>query len=279
MVIPIREQLRIWANELGGTSSTALLDVEWMAAKVLGISRTKLLLWSEPLREEQTKEITKMVERRKTGEPMAYIIGEKEFMSLPFSVEPGVLIPRPDTETLVEWVIHHGGKRILDIGTGSGAIGVSLAYYLPEAEVTCLDISPIACRVAEENAKRNGVSVTVKKADIRKDEILGKYDVIVSNPPYIRESEIAGLARDVRDFEPHLALSGGADGLDFYRILAEKAPNALSPKGLLLVECGYDQTDAVEALFRPHFGKTEMLRDLAGNPRVVIGMRTNECLA
>jgi len=187
--------------------------------------------------------------RRMNGEPPQYIVGSQEFMSLDFKVTPAVLIPRGDTECVVEQAItllkDKGPCRIADIGTGSGAIAVSLAYYCPEAQIWAVDISGKALDVAQENARGNDVAERIHfmQGDLLQP-LEGQFDLIVSNPPYVSTAEMKELPRDVRQ-EPEMALWGGGDGLDFYRRLAVEAGNYLLPDGILLVEVGYQQKDAV----------------------------------
>jgi len=218
------------------------------------------------------------INRRANGEPHSYITGTKEFMSLDFSVCPGVLIPRPDTETLVCDVIErYKGKspEILDICTGSGAIAISLAKYIKGAIVDALDISDICIEKALQNAISNGVQdrVSIIKADILKGyDSDKKYDCIVSNPPYIKTDVIPTLMKDVRDFEPLLALDGGKDGLIFYKKISALAPLLLKVNGTLSFEIGHEQSEEVKCILLENgFKDIEFQKDLAGIYRVVIG--------
>ena len=236
------------------------------------------------------------LDRRCRREPLAYIVGSTEFMGLSFRVGPDVLIPRQDTETLVEWVLadekrldqereagrvpgesralHHG--PLLDLCTGSGCIGLSLAR-LGGFEVTLADLSEKALAVAEENGRRLGVETRLYAGDLFGALPKGeRYDVIVSNPPYIESAVIETLQEEVRDYEPRMALDGQADGLYFYRRLAKEAPFWLKPGGRLYVEIGYNQGTAVRRLFtEAGFSAVELRRDLAGNDRVVRGVYWN----
>ena len=274
----IRDWIRNQAKKLSGSTSAALFETEVLAAHVLGLSRSALLVHAnEELTEEAAARIAALVDRRAAGEPSAYLTGEKEFMGLSFLVGEGVLIPRPDTETLVEWAIAgYAGRspRILDVCTGSGCIAVSLARFLPKAQVTACDISPAALSYAKKNAERNAVTVSLVETDVLRSFVSGTFDLIVSNPPYIPSSEVETLMPDVKDFEPRLALEGGEDGLLFYPVLAEKAYAALSRGGHLAVEIGSDQGAAVSAIFKKRFPKVTRLRDLAGHERVVIGEKS-----
>lgn len=215
-----------------------------------------------------------LIARRQKLEPVAYILGEKEFFGLSFLVDENVLIPRPDTEILVEWALanFHGGA-VLDIGTGSGCIAVTLAKHLPGAKVTAADISPAALAVAKKNAARHGVDIAFLQLDILSAFPDGKFGLIVSNPPYIRPDVIDGLSASVRDFEPYGALAGGDDGLAFYRAICQKAPAHLAFGGLLAFEIGFDQADAVRTLMGKSFTGITVVKDLAGCDRVVAGAR------
>ncbi len=217
-----------------------------------------------------------MLQKRADGYPLQYITGKQEFMSLTFEVGPGVLIPRQETELLVETVISACRGRhaeILDMCTGSGCIAVSLAWNLPDCSVTAVDILPEAIGYAARNAERNGVSEKI--CFIRGDhfsEISGQqFDIIVSNPPYIRSGDINGLKPEVKDHEPHAALDGGIDGLYFYRKIIDKSPEYLKKGGMLAFETGYDQACDVSALLISdgRFGDISVYKDLAGLDRVV----------
>ena len=273
----IREFLREEAKKLSGSPSAALFDVEVLAAHVLGISRSGLLIHAaDEITDAQKNALSAFVTRRAAGEPVAYLIGEKEFMGLSFSVGEGVLIPRPDTETLVEWALsRYEGKapRILDICTGSGCIAVSMAHFLPRASVTAYDLSPAALLFAEKNAQQNHVHLSLVQNDILTEPISGTFDLILSNPPYISSNAVDSLMPEVKDFEPRLALEGGEDGLLFYPVIAKKAYAALSPGGHLAVEIGFDQGEAVCEIMKPYFKEVSLRKDLGGNDRVVIGQK------
>ena len=230
------------------------------------------------LTEEQEKAFDALCDRRAAREPLQYILGETEFMGLTFHVEPGVLIPRADTEILVEkalaWM--KPGARVLDIGTGSGAIAVSLAKLGRQAQVTAVDVSDRALEIARRNAERNGAAVEFVKSDCFSALKGRKYDMIVSNPPYISEDEMRGLMPEVVR-EPELALFGGADGLDFYRRISREAPEYLNEGGCLLFEIGWLQKDAVSALVKAHIGEPFALRDYGQNWRVVGAKKEGAC--
>jgi len=222
-----------------------------------------------------TAKVMSLVERREKHEPLQYILGTQEFMSLEFLVEENVLIPRSDTETLVEFVLENtkGELKLLDIGTGTGCIPLSVAHYNKNAHVRGLDINPQALELSRKNAEKLGLS---KRAEFEKIDILsqipyGRYDVITSNPPYIETDIIPTLQSEVRDYEPHLALDGGCDGLVFYRRICGIAPKLLNPGGLLAFEIGYNQAGDVSDLMKNNFENIRITNDLAGNNRVVSG--------
>lgn len=228
---------------------------------------------NEEMIKEQEKEYMALLEKRAERIPLQYITGEQDFMGLTFKVNPSVLIPRQDTETLVEEVLKAvtPGMEVLDLCTGSGCIAVSLAKFVPGAKVQGVDISPEALKVSEENARRNGVNVHFFLSDMF-GQVEGKFDVIVSNPPYIPTGEIQGLMPEVKDFEPHLALDGKEDGLWFYRILAGEGKKYLKPKGTLMVEIGCDQGKDVSRIFKDNgYCDIKVIKDLAGLDRVVTG--------
>ena len=234
-----------------------------------------------------------LIDRRASGEPLQYIVGNTAFMGLPFKVEPGVLIPRQDTEVLVELALSvinydliHGKKLdlarkswdVLDIGTGSGAIGVSIAKLGRKCNVTMTDISKQALNIAKNNARVNGVDKSVK---IIEGDLFApvsgrfgnkKFDMIISNPPYIPTDEIGELQVEIKDHEPLIALDGGVDGLDTYRRIAKDVGNYLKKKGVLMLEIGHDQREGVTAILKETKLFVEILcfQDLAGLDRVIL---------
>ena len=214
-----------------------------------------------------------LIEERASRVPLQHITGEQEFMGYRFKVTKDVLVPRMDTELLVEEAAKRAilGARILDLCTGSGIIGISLKKICFGAEVTMTDVSDAALEVAKENAEANKAEVRIIKSDMFEGLDPGeKFSMIVSNPPYIAASEIAELDPEVKDHDPLIALDGGKDGLDFYRIIAKEAPEHLLPDGHLLLEIGYDQGESVPALLaEAGFRDIEVIKDLAGNDRVV----------
>ncbi len=227
--------------------------------------------------EEQAPELAvshfnRLLDFRRRHIPLEYITHETEFMGLPFYVDESVLIPRQDTECLVEEVLKVcGGKDVLDLCTGSGCIGISLAVLGNCSSVTLSDISGAALEVAERNAEKNGADVYMVKSDLFQT-IGGKYDVIVSNPPYIPGGVIEGLMPEVREHEPRLALDGGEDGLSFYRSIISESRMFLREEGMLFFEIGCDQGMAVSKLMRAAgFCRCEVKKDLAGLDRIVCG--------
>ena len=227
-----------------------------------------------------------MLERRAAREPLAYITGNKEFWSLDFIVTPAVLIPRPETELLVDLALDCARElpsrqriKILDIGTGSGAIAVSLAKHLPESEVWAVDISAASLRVAEANAKRHNVAERIRflQGDLLDalDQVGATFDLILSNPPYVRSAELAGLAPEIRDWEPRTALDGGVDGLDYSRRLIGAAPSHFNEGGRMLLEIGSDAAQAVVDLFARAgcYEPARVHRDYAGRDRAVAAVK------
>lgn len=216
-----------------------------------------------------------MINRRAAHEPLQYILGKAYFMGLEFMVSPDVLIPRFDTEILVEEALKHinADMRVLDVCTGSGCIGVSVAK-LSGAEVVAVDISEAALAMAKKNAEHNCTSnVTFVHSDMFSN-VEGQFDVILSNPPYIRSEEVLKLMPEVLVHEPHLALDGHEDGLFFYEILARESGRFLAPSGMLIMEIGYDQAEEVSCLLENNnFTDIRVIRDLAGLNRVVCGRR------
>ena len=213
-----------------------------------------------------------MLRKRAEHIPLQHLTGTQEFMGLEFQVSPDVLIPRQDTELLVEKLLPHvHGKRVLDVCTGSGCIAISLAVLGKPEHVDAVDLSEKALIQAEKNAKRLEADISFYRSDML-DEITGRYDVIVSNPPYIASKVVDELMPEVQEHEPRMALDGGTDGLDLYRRLLAQAPDRLLPGGFLAVEIGYDQREAVMELFREQgFTDVHCARDLCGNDRVVMG--------
>jgi release factor glutamine methyltransferase len=256
------------------------LDAELLLGDTLGLDRVGLYLnYDRPLSAGELETFRGAVGRRAKREPLAYIRGRAEFWSLPLAVSPAVLIPRPDTEVLVEEALKRIASpcRILDVGTGSGAIAIALAHELPGAQVEGVDISREALAVARQNAERNAVAerVTLRENDLRQLQGVD-FDLVVSNPPYIPTADLGGLMPEVKQYEPLLALDGGSDGLSSYRLLSAQARTLLKPAGWLLLEVGIGQAAAVADLLQGA-GLVEIFTraDYAGVPRVVGGRRPN----
>ena len=224
--------------------------------------------------EDQLKGYEIALKKRAEHVPLQYITGETEFMGLRFKVNSSVLIPRQDTETLVEEALKavKPGMRVLDLCTGSGCIIISILHNVAQVDGCAVDISKQALNVARENAKRNEVHAVFEQSDLF-ERVTGTYDVIVSNPPYIPSADILNLMPEVRLFEPPEALDGKEDGLYFYRRIAEEAKEYLNADGRIFLEIGYDQGSAVsELLIQAGFQGVCVMKDLAGNDRVVCGM-------
>ncbi|MBN2467996.1 MAG: peptide chain release factor N(5)-glutamine methyltransferase [Deltaproteobacteria bacterium] len=262
---------------------TPRLDAEVILAHVLETDKTGLYLWPQRrVSQREYEQFQALICRRTQGEPVAYIVGRKEFWSLPFRVTEAVMIPRPQTETLAEAALEifppDASPRILEIGTGSGAISVALARELPRASLIATDISFEALSVARQNAAANGVtSIQFLHGDLFAplEEGHDFFDLILSNPPYIPSGDITALPRGIRDYEPHIALDGGKDGLDHYRAIAETAHRYLKPGGGLLVEVGDTQSHAVCDILShlPAFSAPATVKDLLSIERVVKAFR------
>ena len=281
----IKEIIIKYSKELENISDTPRLDVELLLKRALGdVDSMYIRMYlDKELSEDQEKYFLEMMKDRLNQRPIAYILGNREFMGLDFFVKEGVLIPRPDTETLVEEIINicnnKTGLNILDIGTGSGAITVSLAKYLDKSHVVSVDISDIALEIASKNAISNKVD---ERIDFIKSDVFSnvsrenKFDIIVSNPPYIKKSDIDGLDRQVKDFEPYNALEGGEDGLDFYRKITRESREFLNENGILAYEVGHDQASDVSKIMQQNgFKGIYTKSDLQGFERVVIGFYNN----
>ncbi len=268
---PLRAALAEAAETLAAAGvDTPKLDAEVLLAAVLGVDRATL--HADPQRGldmEEALSFDDMMRRRVRREPVAFILGRAYFRQLELRVDHRVLVPRPETELLVD--LAENGQRVLDVGTGSGAIALAIAQERQGVRVTGIDNSPDAVDVARENAERNGLHVEFMIADLI---VGGPYDLIVSNPPYVRESEWPGLAPEITLYEPRDALLGGPDGLDVIRDLVPAAADALVRGGLLAVEVGQGQSRAVETFFeKAGLRAVGTDRDLAGIPRVVKGRR------
>jgi release factor glutamine methyltransferase len=261
-------------------------DAETLLLHVLKKNKAWLLAHADDdLPEDQAVRFSELLERRFCGEPIQYIIGEAEFYGLPFRVTPEVLIPRPETEHLVEKALEvatlsdgYSSKthRILDVGTGSGAIAIALAHHLPNAQLTALDISSTALDIARENARHNAVADRIQfiQSDLLASVAHERFDMVVSNPPYVALTDRQSLSVEVRDHEPTLALFAGEDGLDIYRRLIPEAFAVLEAGGYLLMEIGFGQSSAIATLLKEAgFEGIEFVPDLQGIPRVACAQR------
>ena len=260
------------ARQLDKTSDTARLDSELLMAEALHIDRDKLIL-SPPDRKVPDR-FWDMVERRKAGEPVAYITGRRAFWNIELHVGPGVLVPRPDSEVLIAAAIEHfegtdGPQRVLDLGTGPGTLVLAALDVWPEANGLGTDVSRQALAYAAANARRLGFENRVKLAQGNWAEgLLETFDLILCNPPYIAEG--SELGPGVREYEPDEALFAGREGLDAYRALAPQLPHLLNRGGLAAVEIGHDQAKAVTRLLARDGLKAKVARDLAGRDRAVL---------
>jgi release factor glutamine methyltransferase len=273
-----------WASQdlsRRGVSDSARLDVELLLAHALGIDRVKLIVESErPLASSELTAFREFLRRRRRCEPVAYILGEREFYGLRFSVNRHVLIPRPDTETLVEVALartreRHLHGRALDVCTGSGCVAIAFAKERPTWQVTGSDISNDALEVARHNALRLGAiwNVDFLHSDLLSDiDREARFDLITANPPYIPEGDLQTLSPDIRDHEPTCALIGGPDGLALLRRLVRAAPELLAPGGMLALEVGAGQAARVaKGLSSCGFSEVEQAQDYGGIERVVSG--------
>lgn len=252
----------------------ALLDARLLLEEVCGTDRNTLLAHGDQEVTKQQQECyINYIGQRSRHIPLQHIIGYQEFMGLRFVVSPAVLIPRQDTETLVEEVMRylHDGMRVLDVCTGSGCILLSLLRYSNDCVGVGCDLSEDALAVARENASRLGLEAEFVQSDLLK-EIEGKYEIIVSNPPYIRSGDIPNLMEEVREHDPLMALDGGEDGLYFYRKIIDRAGEHLHPGGMLFFEIGCDQGQAVsDEMEKAGYREVVVCKDLAGLDRVVYG--------
>ena len=280
LYLDIRQQLRKAGIE------AATLEARELVCFGTGKSREELArdggLYASP---ELERQVRSLVDRHLAGEPVAYLIGEWEFYGLPLDISPDVLIPRPDTEVLagqaIEYIQTLGECRVLDLCAGSGCIGLAVASQVPQARVVLGEYSDAALKVCRQNIRRSGLSgrVVSIQADAREkpERALGEFQCIVSNPPYIPHDDIAGLDTSVKDYEPHLALDGGEDGLDFYQTISGKWKDALVPGGRLYFEVGIGQADSVLRIMRGEgCGDSQGVKGRHGIPRVVFGTLCTE---
>ena len=277
-MVSLSELLLRGTEILSGKCDSPRLEAEILLTSLLGKDRIYLTVHKNDIADNDVASgFIARCKRRADGEPSAYITGTKEFMGLEFDITPHVLIPRPETELIVEYVISRYRNQkvdITDICTGSGAIACAIAYFLPNAYVTATDISPEALETAQKNAQKLGVSDRIRF--IRKDALSEfdfekKSDVVVSNPPYIETDTIETLEDDVKNYEPRLALDGGKDGLIFYRKIVDNIKSILNPGGELIFEIGFNQGDALKSIMNNKFSNVTVTKDYSGLDRMVSG--------
>ncbi|MGC9292285.1 MAG: peptide chain release factor N(5)-glutamine methyltransferase [Acidobacteriaceae bacterium] len=262
-----------------GPQDRGLADATLLLMHALQCTRAEVLAHPErALLAEEEQHYRRLLTERASGRPIQYITGQQEFWGLPFFVTPDVLVPRPETEHLVEAAIGrlqaHSAPRIVDVGTGSGAIAVALAYALPQAQITATDISAAALAIAQQNAAQNKVAARIRwmQGDLLADLLNEKFDAVVSNPPYVAEAERPTLASEVRDHEPPTALFAGPTGLEIYERLIPQANRVLDPRGWLLLEIGHAQQPAIETLLAG-WQQVAFINDLQGIARVACAQR------
>lgn len=272
----IRQILKDAADKLQGVGiADPLVDASLLLSHVT--SRPPLMLRADSFSElphDQLAAFHALLDRRLAHEPLQYILGTVEFMGLTLSVTPDALIPRYDTEILCEEALRRiaGDLRVLDLCTGTGAIALTIKKHAPQCRVFASDISDKALQLAEKNAQNNALTVNFRLGDLLAPFENESFDMIVSNPPYISAADMQELSPEVL-LEPHLALHGGTDGLDFYRRIVADAPRHLVPGGWLLFEIGCDQAQDVSALMEKDFEKIQVIKDLSGLDRVVLGKK------
>ena len=271
--ITVSAALREAATALAATSDTARLDAELLMAHALRVTRSDMLLWQ--MGASVPEAFAPLLERRLAQEPVAYILGEQEFFGQTFTVSPDVLIPRGDSERLVEAALaaRPDARKVLDCGTGSGCLLLSVLHGLPQAQGVGIDRSPAALAIARANAESLGLATRARMvlADWQQagwaDELGCPFDLILANPPYVEEE--AALSPSVRDHEPAGALFSGPEGLDDYRVLIPQLPALLAPNGVALVEIGFTQAQAVAQIAQDAGLSSQLHHDLAGRPRVL----------
>lgn len=282
-MITIRTLINDSVKKLGELSMTPLLDIQVLLCKLLDVDRIYLITNGDKVLDKNIiDKFDIMLNKRLDGMPVQYIVKHQEFMGLDFFVEEGVLIPRPDTEILIEEIVNmYKGKkclRVLDLGTGSGAITVSMAKFLDGAKVYSMDISEKALEIAKINAESNGVSSSIEFVNmdmlqfLREPFLNKEIDILISNPPYIPSEVIDGLQIEVKKYEPRIALDGGKDGYDFYRAIINDAHKVLVDDGILAFEVGHDQAKEIkELMICANYKEVRIVKDLAQIERVVIG--------
>nr|WP_298925046.1 peptide chain release factor N(5)-glutamine methyltransferase [uncultured Erythrobacter sp.] len=270
----VADAIRAGAERLAKTSDTARLDAELLMAFALGVSRSDMLIGA--MRDEAPKKFNALVDRRSAHEPVAHITGEAEFFGRPFAVSPDVLVPRGDSELLIEIAIElaSDARRILDLGTGSGALLATALLEFGDAQGVAIDASGAALQLAESNARSLGLSAEraqfIERSWLNNGWLadLGAFDLILCNPPYV-ESD-AALDADVRDYEPASALFAGIDGLDDYRVLIPQLGNLFNDNAIAVLEIGHAQATAVSDIAEKAGFSVELRRDLANRPRALI---------
>ncbi len=264
------------------------LSAELLLSHVLGLKRIELYTqYNKPVAPEQLEQLRGLVKRAGLHEPVAYLVGRTEFYSMEFEVTPDCLIPRPETELLVQRAIELLRKRtgpqlVCDLCTGCGIVAVAIARNVSDAKVIATDISESALGVAAKNIEKHKLQerIELRQGDLFEPLVaqLDLFDVIACNPPYVSEAEYEALDKNVKDYEPRLALHAGADGLDFYRRISEKVDGFLKPDGILLLEIGYQQGDAVRTLFESAgtFAEVRVEKDLTRNDRIIVAQKTKQ---
>ncbi len=275
-----------WTVEYLETKSvvSARLSAEWLLSAATGLSRVELYTqFARPLSPEERTTLREGVKRRATGEPLQYVTGEMPFRHIVVHVRPGVFIPRPETEVLVEEVLGHLNATaevdplVIDVCTGSGVVAVSIAHEHPTARVVATELSPVAAEVARDNVERLGLSerVTVLEGDLFEplpDDLKKSASVVVSNPPYIPTADVAELAEEILGYEPHLALDGGPDGLEVARRIMQEAVEWLAPGGVLLMELDERRVEDTVIEMQRWYEDVRTVSDLAGRNRIVGGL-------
>lgn len=258
----------------------SIKEAEIILLEALSINKSDLYTKSFDIPEDISKKIDEFAERRAKGEPIQYIVGHTDFLDLKIYVGKGVLIPRPETELLVEEAIkqlrqltlYDSGLEILDLCTGSGCIALALAKNFPEAKIYGIDISEIAINYAIRNAEENNIkNINFLKGNLFEPVKNMRFDCILSNPPYIKREDIRKLQREIREYEPINALDGGEDGLDYYRKILKEAPNHLKEKGIIILEIGLNQAkDVLSTANKAGFSKVSFVKDYSGIERICI---------
>lgn len=284
----IKKLLKIGVDKLGEREYlNPTLDALLILSYLLNVDKSYLYTHGDRIvSEEIVDKFLYYIDNRKTGYPLSYLLNEKDFYDLSFYIEEGVLVPRPDTEILVDWVINTAIEKyqekpinIVDLGTGSGCIALTLAYHLKNSIVYAVDLDDVALKVTEKNINKHNLNdrVVLCKGDmfcgIKPLQLGGKIDIIVSNPPYIPTEDIEKLQVEVKDYEPRRALDGGMDGLDFYNKIIPESKDYLIKGGILAFEIGYDQGEIVKDIFiKEGFKDVKVIKDLQGLDRVVAGI-------